>query len=89
MQVLDAIRHEPAANWSVAELGRQVGLSNTQLHRSCQRLYGRAPAQRVFDIRMQVARERLRQGQRVAEVDSELGYQEVANFSRRFSQYFG
>ena len=89
MQVLDAIRHEPAANWSVAELGRQVGLSNTQLHRLCQRLFGRAPAQLVFDIRMQVARERLRQGQRVAEVASELGYQEVASFSRRFSQHFG
>lgn len=89
MQVLDAIRHQPAANWSVVELARQVGLSNTQLHRLCQRLYARAPAQLVLDIRMQIARERLRQGQRVAEVASELGYQEVASFSRRFSQHFG
>lgn len=89
IKVLDAIRHDPSANWSVAELGQQVGLSTTQLHRLCQRVYGLAPAQLVFDIRMQVARERLRQGQRVAEVATALGYQEVASFSRRFSQHFG
>ncbi|WP_348945395.1 AraC family transcriptional regulator [Chitinibacter sp. FCG-7] len=89
VQLLDSIRRDPAGNWSVSTLCQHVGLGATQLHRLCQRRYGRAPAQLVFDIRMQLARDWLAQGQRVANVATALGYQEIASFSRRFSRHFG
>ncbi|WP_187360020.1 helix-turn-helix domain-containing protein [Chitinolyticbacter meiyuanensis] len=89
LRVLDEIRRDPAANWAVPELCRRVGLGATQLYRLCVRRYGRAPAQLVFEIRMQLAREWLLGGRRVADVAIALGYQEIASFSRRFSEHFG
>ncbi|XZG71651.1 AraC family transcriptional regulator [Chitinibacteraceae bacterium HSL-7] len=89
LQVLDDIRCEPAHDWSVPELCARVGLGSTQLYRLCQKLHGRAPAQLVLDTRMQLAQDWLRQGRRVADVATALGYQEIASFSRRFSGHFG
>ncbi|MBM3114396.1 helix-turn-helix transcriptional regulator [Jeongeupia naejangsanensis] len=89
LQLLDDVRKAPDADWSVAVLCRRVGLGATQLHRLCVRRFGRAPAQLVFDVRMQLAREWLQDGRRVADVATALGYQEIASFSRRFSSHFG
>ncbi|KAF0813896.1 Exoenzyme S synthesis regulatory protein ExsA [Andreprevotia sp. IGB-42] len=89
LQLLGDIRREPGADWSVPALCRRVGLGSTQLYRLCLRRYGRAPAQLVFDTRMQLAHDWLLDGKRVAEVATALGYQEIASFSRRFSSHFG
>ncbi|UXY16265.1 AraC family transcriptional regulator [Chitiniphilus purpureus] len=89
IRLLDDIRREPAADWSVPMLCERVGLGATQLYRLCMRRYGRAPAQLVFDIRMQLARDWLLNGRRVADAATALGYQEIASFSRSFTRHFG
>ncbi|UXY16362.1 AraC family transcriptional regulator [Chitiniphilus purpureus] len=89
LSLIDEIHRQPAADWSVPQLCRQIGLGTTQLNRLFLQHYGRAPAQLVFEIRMQLARKWLLNGQRVSDVAAALGYRELASFSRCFNRHFG
>jgi AraC-like DNA-binding protein len=86
-----ALMHErPAHDWSVEELGRQVGLSRSALHDRFVELTGQAPMQYLTHWRMQLGARMLRHGQaKVASVAQEVGYESGAAFARAFKQLMG
>jgi AraC-like DNA-binding protein len=86
-----ALMHErPAHDWSVEELGRQVGLSRSALHDRFVELTGQAPMQYLTHWRMQLGAGLLRHGQvKVASVAQEVGYESEAAFARAFKRLMG
>lgn len=86
-----ALLHEhPAQDWSVEELGRQVGLSRSALHERFTELTGLAPMQYLAHWRMQLGAGLLREGRtKVAAVAQEVGYESEAAFARAFKRLMG
>jgi len=72
------------------ELGREVGLSRTQLHRKLKGIIGQTPGELIRSVRMQQAHELLQKNiGTVAEVGYMVGYGNPANFSTSFAKHFG
>jgi AraC-like DNA-binding protein len=86
-----ALLHErPAADWTVEELSRQVGLSRSALHDRFVALIGQAPMQYLTNWRMQVASRLLLEGRAsVASVALDVGYDSEAAFARAFKRLVG
>ncbi|GHD55364.1 helix-turn-helix transcriptional regulator [Jeongeupia chitinilytica] len=87
--VFEPVRHAPAQDWRVEAFAQAYGVSVAQLHRLCVRHLEATPQQLIIHQRMRRARELLVAGAgNVAAVAEQVGYQEVASFSRRFSRHF-
>ncbi|WP_158644101.1 ATP-binding protein [Pseudobacter ginsenosidimutans] len=72
------------------QLGREIGLSRTQLHRKLKSLIDQSPGELIRTIRMKRAYELLQNKvATVAEVCYLVGYSNPANFSTSFSKHFG
>ena len=86
-----ALMHRNAArDWTVEELGREVGLSRSALADRFTRLIGVAPMHYLADWRMQIATEKLRNTNgSLAQVAQIVGYESEAAFSRAFKKAFG
>jgi AraC-like DNA-binding protein len=86
-----ALLHRNAArDWTVEELGREVGLSRSALADRFTRLIGVPPMHYLADWRMQVASEKLRNTNgSLAQVAETVGYDSEAAFSRAFKKAFG
>lgn len=75
---------------SVAEVGRNVGASASNLLRCFKGELGMSPRQYLRDRRLQEAHSLLSTGRyRVSEVAGLLGYETLSSFSRAFQQRFG
>jgi signal transduction histidine kinase/DNA-binding response OmpR family regulator len=76
--------------FSAEELGREVGLSRTQLHRKLKDIIDQSPGELIRSIRMQKAHELLEKNvATVSEVSYMVGYGNRANFSTSFTKHFG
>lgn len=86
-----ALMHDaPATEWTVDELGRQVGLSRSALHERFADLIGQPPMQYLANWRMQVASALLRNtNATVASVALDVGYDSEAAFARAFKRLVG
>lgn len=86
-----ALLHEnPTANWSIDELGHQVGLSRSALHERFVALVGLPPIQYLAQWRMQLAARMLRESQSsVLSVALRSGYESEAAFGRAFKRLVG
>jgi AraC-like DNA-binding protein len=86
-----ALMHEaPAADWSVDELSRRVGLSRSALHERFAEMIGQAPVQYLTNWRMQVASSLLRRtNATIASIAQEVGYDSEAAFARAFKRLVG
>ncbi|MDN5870824.1 MAG: AraC family transcriptional regulator [Nitrococcus sp.] len=86
-----ALMHEqPAAPWTIGELGRQVGLSRSALHERFIELIGQPPMQYLTHWRMQLASGLLRDTRSsVAAIALEVGYDSEAAFARAFKRIVG
>jgi AraC-like DNA-binding protein len=86
-----ALMHEqPAADWSIDELGNQVGLSRSALHERFVGLVGVAPIQYLAQWRMQLAARLLRESQSsVLSIALRVGYDSEAAFGRAFKRLVG
>jgi AraC-like DNA-binding protein len=86
-----ALMHaEPAAEWSVDELGKRVGLSRSALHERFADMVGQGPMQYLANWRMQVAAALLRDTDTtVAAVAQEVGYASEEAFTRAFKRLVG
>lgn len=86
-----ALMHgDPAAAWTLDELGHRVGLSRSALHERFVALTGMPPMQYLTNWRMQCAARLLRESHRsVAAVAVEIGYDSEAAFSRAFKRATG
>ncbi|AOY01688.1 helix-turn-helix transcriptional regulator [Jeongeupia sp. USM3] len=87
--LFEPVRHAPARDWRVEAFALAHGVSAAHLHRLCVRHLDATPQQLIIRQRMHRARELLvAGGGNVAAVAEQVGYQEVASFSRRFRQHF-
>jgi len=80
----------PAEPWTIAELGRQVGLSRSALHERFVELAGQPPMQYLTHWRMQCGARALREGHAtVATIAQDVGYDSEAAFARAFKRQVG
>jgi AraC-like DNA-binding protein len=75
---------------SVEELGQEVGMSRSQLHRKLTALTNQSPSDFIRYMRLHRAMALL-QGNAgtVAEVAYSVGFGDPSHFSRRFHEFFG
>jgi AraC-like DNA-binding protein len=89
-RALGLLHEHPAADWTVDELSRQVGLSRSALHERFIELIGQPPIQYLTQWRMQCAARLLRETQAtVASVALDVGYDSEAAFARAFKRTVG
>ncbi len=82
--------HLDDTGYGADQLGQDIALSRTQLHRKLKQLINQSPGELIRSIRMQRAHELLQQNiATVAEVCYMVGYGNPANFSTSFSKHFG
>jgi transcriptional regulator GlxA family with amidase domain len=86
-----ALMHEaPAAQWTVEELGRRVGLSRSALHERFVEMLGQPPMQYLTNWRVQAGAALLRDTKTtVASVAQSVGYDSEAAFARAFKRLVG
>jgi signal transduction histidine kinase/DNA-binding response OmpR family regulator len=90
-RVLDTIeKYLDEETFSVVELGREVGMSRSQLHRKLKALTGQSPNQIIRNMRLQRARDLLEKGAgNASEVALMVGFSSLAYFSKCFKDAFG
>ncbi len=80
----------PEKNWTVEELGRQIGMSRSALHERFVGLLGQAPMHYLTQWRLQCGARLLRESTlTVAHIAQEVGYESEAAFSRAFKRALG
>ena len=86
-----ALMHErPARDWTLDELGREVGLSRSSLHERFVELVGVPPMQYLTQWRMQAAARMLVDTRAsVASIALDVGYDSEAAFARAFKRLVG
>lgn len=82
--------HLDDEQYSVDQLGDDIGLSRTQLHRKLKALTGQGPGELIRSVRLQRAFDLLKQkAGTVAEIAYSVGFSNPNNFSTSFSRHFG
>lgn len=89
-RTLALLHRDCARDWSLDEIGREVGLSRSALADRFNRLVGLPPMHYLARCRMQLAAHRLRSSQAsLAQIADGVGYESEAAFSRAFKKSFG
>jgi AraC-like DNA-binding protein len=89
-RALALLHDRPAAEWTVEELSRQVGLSRSAFHERFVELIGQPPMQYLTQWRMQAASRLLRDTRAsVASIALDVGYDSEAAFARAFKRAAG
>ncbi|HEY0332555.1 MAG TPA: AraC family transcriptional regulator [Stenotrophomonas sp.] len=89
-RALTLLHGAPSADWSMDELGRQVGLSRSALHERFVELIGQPPMQYLAHWRMQLASRLLRDTPAsVLTIALRVGYDSEATFGRAFKRMVG
>src|SRR4030095_10231848 len=74
---------DPARDWTVDDLGREVGASRSVLAQRFAELVGEAPMRYLANWRMQLAKQMMRDGARnIQEVAARVGYDSEAALNR-------
>jgi AraC-like DNA-binding protein len=90
LRLWDAVREDPAYDWSATELAKRVGLSSGYLPGICRRHFGVTPMQKVTIIRMEKAWGLLRMTDlTLAEIAGRVGYETEYAFSDAFKRLNG
>jgi AraC-like DNA-binding protein len=84
------LQHLGDESFGVDEMGQDIGMSRTQVHRKLKALTGQSPGEYIRGTRLQRAHALLlaRVGT-VAEVSYQVGFGSPAAFSTAFSRQFG
>ncbi|MBK7410401.1 MAG: tetratricopeptide repeat protein [Saprospirales bacterium] len=76
--------------FSVVELGQQVGMSRSQLHRKLSALTGFSPNEVIRNMRLERAKQLLeKKAGTAAEIAFSCGFSSPAYFTKCFKEYFG
>jgi DNA-binding response OmpR family regulator len=77
-------------NFSVVELGNQVGMSRSQLHRKLSALTGYSPNEVIRNMRLERAKQLLeKKAGNASEIAYMTGFNSPAYFAKCFKDYFG
>lgn len=89
-RTLALMHRQPNRDWTIDEIGREVGLSRSALHERFVQLVGMPPMQYLAQWRMQAAaRLLLETRSTVANIAIEVGYESEAAFARAFKRAVG
>jgi len=88
-RALRLIHAKPTADWSLASLAKQSGVSRSVLAERFVRFTGEPPMRYVGRWRMQLAASRLTAGESIGRVADDVGYRSEAAFQRAFKKYVG
>lgn len=89
-RTLALIHAKPAVDWTVEDLGREVGLSRSALTDRFARLIGEPPMRYLARWRIQVAAHDLRNSDTpLVRIAQKVGYDSEAAFNRAFKRVFG
>ena len=84
------MHRNPARDWTIESLAREVGLSRSALAERFTQFVGRPPMQYLANWRMQLAANQLLSGtESIASIASQVGYESEAAFSRAFKKMVG
>lgn len=86
---LDCLRTAPASNMPLDELAQLAEMSRYQLIRAFRAVTGLTPHAWQLSQRINLARERIRAGDRIADVAQDLGFADQAHFQRVFKAHAG
>lgn len=86
---LDALRAAPAAAIALRELAQLAGMSRYQLIRAFRAVTGMTPHAWQLNLRINLARERMRQGDDLSDLAQRLGFADQAHFQRVFKAHAG
>jgi len=70
-------------------IGKYGVISARTFTRAYKELFGKSPLQHQQETMMLYAKQRMREGEQVKVIAFELGYNDVANFSKRFKKVIG
>ncbi len=87
--VLDFLRREPVTGIALADLARLAGINRYQLIRVFRAATGMTPHAWQLNQCINLAREQIRRGERIAEVAHRLGFADQAHFQRVFKAHTG
>jgi AraC-like DNA-binding protein len=89
-RALALLHGQIAQQWTVDDLGREVGLSRSALADRFTRLIGEPPMRYLARWRIQVAAHQLRNSDlSLARIAEQIGYESEAAFNRAFKRSFG
>jgi len=89
-RALQFVHGDPARRWTVDGLARKTGCSRTVLAERFNAVMGQAPMSYVTSWRMQLAADRIRNGEdSLATIAAEVGYESEAAFNRAFKRVTG
>lgn len=89
-KVMQAIHGDCAAQRSIEDMARMVGMSSSSFHRAFRQVTDDTPLQYIKKVRLTQARALIvDEGYRVGSAASAVGYESAAQFSRDFKTYFG
>jgi AraC-like DNA-binding protein len=89
-RALGLLHRRVAHQWTVDDLGREVGLSRSALAERFTRLIGEPPMRYLARWRTQLAAHQLRNSDTpLARIAEEVGYDSEAAFNRAFKRHFG
>ena len=89
-RALTALHRDPAHDWTLESLAREVGLSRSALAERFVQFVGQPPMQYLGSWRMQLAASLLMSGtEGIAEIAGRVGYESEAAFSRAFKKIVG
>ncbi|KAF0812478.1 HTH-type transcriptional regulator GadX [Andreprevotia sp. IGB-42] len=90
LTLFESIKQDAHPDWRVETLAKRMDVSPGYFHKLCVTHLKVSPSQLLLNMRMERALQLLMSGSgNVGEVAAQLGYREVASFSRRFLQHFG
>ena len=89
-RALGLLHRRVAKQWTVDDLGREVGLSRSALAERFTRLIGEPPMHYLARWRIQLAAHQLRNSDTpLVRIAEEVGYESEAAFNRAFKRHFG
>lgn len=91
-RALEAMRLEPAREWSLATLAETAGVSRRTLQRQFQIFVGQSPQRALRDIRFEAARRALLQGapdRKVMDVALSSGFAHFGRFATEYRRRYG
>ena len=89
-KALRLLHSNPARDWAVDDLAREVAVSRSVLAQRFTELVGETPMRYLANWRMQLAKQVMREGTRnIQEVATRVGYESEAAFNRAFKRSTG
>jgi AraC-like DNA-binding protein len=88
-KALRLLHANPARDWTVEELARESAISRSVLAARFADLVGESPMHYLFNWRMQLAKQKLRESRTVQDVALRVGYESEAAFNRAFKRATG